>query len=150
MKRPLTLGPEKFRRNFDRAVTPAAVAFSCAILSEDRFRGGRRGDRFFLCRQRRGRFALCPVVLRGTVSREGGADVLRLVFTRNLGVGTFLFLWFALLAAGGAALIGFGSPVEGACLLAVAAAGLAWLFLPGRREKARLLAFLEENVLSGA
>lgn len=104
---------------------------------------GRRIDGgFVLYRRRRGIFSLFALTLWGSFTREGGRDALQLRFGRCIPVAILWSLWCVLMLLAGLLLVG-ESPLFALWFLVPAVFCALPLFLFSKREKARLIAFVE-------
>ena len=133
----LPCSTEKFFRAFDKKITPANP-FSRFVPREDTLLSGKRkGDRFYLFRQKKGLFSLFSTTLYASVSQKE-KDALCLSFSRPRGAVFLLFLWSALLLWAGASIV-LTEFFFSLTFLLPGIAVLLFALIPSKKEKEALL-----------
>ncbi len=89
----LPLARDKWNRNFDRRIFPAAFSRRFHIEEKDVFLGKRRADSFWFYEKKKNRFALLPPCLRASLRQREGRTTLEIRFFRPAFPAVILLLW---------------------------------------------------------
>lgn len=131
---------DRFIRSFLGQVDESTFFRRFGIGASRPFLGRRTEKGFLVYGKKRGIFNLFALTVFGTFSREGGRDVLCFRFGRCLPVAILWALWCAFMLFAGILLLG---SFWAFFFLIPAVLWAIPLFVYSKKEKARLLAFLE-------
>ena len=133
---------ERLLRSFLGKTEESTFPKRFGIGAKGEFLGRRTQKGFLFYRRRIGVFNLFALTLWGSFSRDGGRDVLNFRFGRCRPVAVLWILWCLLMLFAGILLLGT-SPLFALWFVIPSLLCALPLFLFSKREKARLIAFLE-------
>ena len=98
---PLELSRDKWKKNFDKAVSPDSLARRFTLSDRDEFLGKRSEDGFYFFEKRKARFAVLSPVLKGKILSSGQGTAFCYHFARPGFPGWLLLAWGVLMIATG-------------------------------------------------
>lgn len=131
----------KFLAGFQKSTLPATFPNRFSLSDEAVFLGKIKGEKFWVFRKKKGRFALLPTVLQGEFTRLNGKEVLICRFRRTGFSTVFFAVWCLVLGLAGFSFL----PIlwDFALLsLFLCGMGVFYLFYHPKKEKEALLQFL--------